>query len=82
MSLYVSYSAPSCPHRSAPALVCLWLANRLVKQPLQILPTVDVCTRMAVYVLNDGSVLAYNPIAPTEETLREFEDAFGGPGTN
>lgn len=36
--------------------------------------------RMAVYTLADGSVLAYNPIAPTEETLREIEDAFGDPG--
>lgn len=37
--------------------------------------------RMAVYALSDGTVVINNPIAPTEETLREIEDAFGEPGS-
>ncbi|CAN0227947.1 unnamed protein product [Ectocarpus sp. 12 AP-2014] len=53
----------------------LWL----FEQPLQTVPTVEMYSRMAVYALSDGSVCVYNPIAPTEETLQEINDAFGGP---
>lgn len=49
-------------------------------QPLHTIPTVRMYSRMAVYALDDGSVIAYNPIAPTEETLREIVDEFGSPG--
>lgn len=40
----------------------------------------EVGIRMTVYALADGTIIVYNPIAPTEETLREIEDAFGQPG--
>lgn len=57
-------------------------ANRglwVFEQPLHTIPTVRMFNRMAVYALADGTVLAYNPIAPTEETLREIRDSFGSP---
>lgn len=49
-------------------------------QPLHTVPSVEMYSRMAVYALSDGSVCVYNPIAPTEETLQEINDAFGAPG--
>ncbi len=35
---------------------------------------------MAMVALSDGSTILYNPIAPTEQTLREIKDSFGSPG--
>lgn len=49
-------------------------------QPFNSVPTLEISIRMAVYALADGTIIVYNPIAPTEETLREIEDAFGQPG--
>ena len=58
-----------------------WLLLRISgRQPLHIIPTVEMYARMAVYALSDGTVLINNPIAPTEETLQEIEDIFGEPG--
>lgn len=61
-------------------LPLLFVPSRLLLQPLHTLPTLEVDVRMTVYALADGTIIVYNPVAPTEETLREVEDAFGQPG--
>lgn len=52
----------------------------ILVQPLHTIPTVEMHNRMALLALNDGSTIVWNPIAPTEETLREIKDSFGSPG--
>lgn len=51
-----------------------------IAQPHHVPPAFEIFVRMTVYALADGSIIVYNPIAPTEETLQEIQDAFGDPG--
>ncbi|CAM9286879.1 unnamed protein product [Choristocarpus tenellus] len=53
----------------------LWL----FEQPHEVRPFVRTFVRMAVYKLTEGSVLVYNPISPTEETLQAVIDEIGQP---
>lgn len=47
------------------------------EQPHQLGPLYSHRMRHAVYRLNDGSVVCYNPIAPTQETMQVVCDTYG-----
>lgn len=70
------------PQQPAPPTLLVSLNPPLypLVQPLHTIPTVEMHNRMAMVALSDGSTILYNPIAPTEQTLREIKDSFGSPG--